>query len=232
MDLERLVSQPGARDLVLDACYTTFLVGIWYFSNFRFGFGLKRTSYRFQDAELFIFLLWMLFFSGWLVATACRLIWSYFAGGGGGGGGGEHGEAAEEADTPRSEANGQGAGLKSREESGQLLVVMHVLGMGFTCMAFITGSVPVVQVGGRRDSTCRQLVCATAAPQAHRSLCGRPLVQVFKGLAPIFTTLFSLCYLNAVLPYSAVTAVGEGGTRGRASLSQQSLTWRPAAAAL
>lgn len=199
MDLERLSSLPGARSQVVDACYTTFLVGIWYFSNFRFGFGLKRTSYRFQDAELFVFLLWVLFFSGWLVATACKLIWSYFAGGGGEG---------EEADTPRSQANEQ----TSREESGQLLVVMHVLGMGFTCMAFITGSVPVVQVGGAGGGGGGP----AAAPQPDSQEVPPPpgLAQVFKGLAPIFTTLFSLCYLNAVLPYSAVSAVREGGCVG------------------
>ena len=36
-------------------------------------------------------------------------------------------------------------------------------------------------------------------------------LQVFKSLAPIFTTVLSMCYLNAVFPYSAVAAVRGAG---------------------
>jgi hypothetical protein len=38
---------------------------------------------------------------------------------------------------------------------------------------------------------------------------------VYKSLAPVFTTLFSLCYLDAVLPYSAIYAVSRQERRGR-----------------
>ncbi|EFN52306.1 hypothetical protein CHLNCDRAFT_139077 [Chlorella variabilis] len=160
---------------LLDLFWTVFLVGVWYFSNFQFGFGLKRTSNRFQNLELCVFLLWVLFTVGWAVSWAVRLAYTHVF-------------------TKKAECDGMGSPRRDEEAaikhhndhqldaeqaavaSNHLTTVaVHTLGMSFTCLAFIAGSVPVV--------------------------------QVFKSLAPIFTTIFSMCYLSAVFPYSAVAAV-------------------------
>lgn len=158
----------GTSNSVLGGSWTAVLIGIWYFSNFRFGFGLKRASSLFQAPERCAFLLWVLFAMGCAVAGVARLVYNRMSTTSGAAASQrKEGEAAKAHDDHEEAAAVAG--------DRALTMVTHTLGMCFTCLAFISGSVPVV--------------------------------QVFKSLAPIFTTIFSMCYLSAVFPYSAVAAV-------------------------
>jgi Trk-type K+ transport system membrane component len=126
---------------MLQSSWTAVLIGIWYFSNFRFGFGLKRHSNLYQDPERCAFLLWVLFAIGWAMAAAARLVFNRMST--------TSGVAASQ--------RKEGEAAKAHDEHEEaaavagdraLTMVMHTLGMSFTCLAFISGSVPVVQVSG------------------------------------------------------------------------------------
>ena len=227
---------------LLDLSWTVFLVGVWYFSNFQFGFGLKRTSNRFQNLELCVFLLWVLFTVGWAVSWAVRLAYTHVF-------------------TKKAECDGMGSPRRDEEAaikhhndhqldaeqaavaSNHLTTVaVHTLGMSFTCLAFIAGSVPVVQVSrltplpgcifGMIVQAHRAWLLMAAAWCLLLATCSvagylRCWVQVFKSLAPIFTTIFSMCYLSAVFPYSAVAAVRWAGAQLAVSIAWpgESMVW-------
>jgi hypothetical protein len=138
-------TQVHARTSLVDVSWTTFLVGIWYFSNFQFGFGLKRASRQFQDPELTVFLLWVLFAVGWAVAAAARLVYLQFF-------------ARKQEIVVAIPGKDEEAAVAKRHDANEadeeaavasnyaLTLVTNTLGMSFTCLAFIAGSVPVVQV--------------------------------------------------------------------------------------
>jgi hypothetical protein len=123
-------------------------VGVWYFSNFQFGFGLKRAAAQFQELELCIFLLWLLFATGWVAALVVRLLYVRL-------------HARKPEVSTGSLKRDVESGSKDRAAEAQagaqqegswvsadqvLIVLVHTLGTSFTCLAFIAGSVPVVQV--------------------------------------------------------------------------------------
>lgn len=199
-------AQVQARASLVDVSWTTVLVGIWYFSNFQFGFGLKRASRQFQDPERSVFLLWVLFAVGWAVAAAARLVYLHFFT--------KKPEAAAAVPAKDEEAAvAKRHDVHEPEEEAAavstyaLTVATHTLGMSFTCLAFIAGSVPVVQVRQPQPFAVAPRCCGQQSCHRHCMLIS---VQVFKSLAPIFTTIFSMCYLSAVFPYSAVAAVRTG----------------------
>ena len=136
------VLHPKACSSLLDLSWTAVLVGVWYFSNFQFGFGLKRTSKRFQNPELCVFLLWVLFTVGWAVAAAVRLVYKQLVTRRADGAASPRKAADDLADSQRQACDDEAAVAGNH----LMTVVAHTLGMSFTCLAFIAGSVPVVQV--------------------------------------------------------------------------------------
>jgi hypothetical protein len=170
-------------------------VTIWYAGNFKFGFLLNSSREQLSQLPAFLAAIWIILMVGtvlpWAALSATLAMQRFET---------QRFEHAPELGKPLD-------GTIARPVPN-LIVFCHLLGVAFTCFAFIVGSVSSVQVG-----TCHFTPLA-ADGRAILDVFGCSLpramlahVQVFKSLAPIFSALLSLAYLDSAFPKQAILPV-------------------------
>lgn len=110
-------------------------VAVWFYGNFKFGFLLESNSTAFMNLSDFLYLIWIILLLGTLVpftVSFCARV--------------ALGIDLRSNLQTWSVRGGQEEKNSTANSSKTLVTLCHLLGMSFTCYAFILGSVSSVQV--------------------------------------------------------------------------------------
>ena len=126
------------------------LICIWYYGNLQFGFVLHANRQSFTCSSQFLALLWITLFVGTTVSYIVAIIIGAVL------------RRAASLATPRPPTSSEhdGPGDELFIHANVMVVLCHLLGFAFTCLAFILGTVQSVQVKCKLAKGLLIYVCA------------------------------------------------------------------------
>jgi hypothetical protein len=173
--------------------FISFLVIVWFYANGQYGFNLKSSAKLFREPENFLYLLWVMFLVSWTLPLGTAVVLSVsriFAE--------ERGKEEdvegpiENRDTnfvlwPWPDIISERGPPPLRNGIYIILLASHWVGISFTALAFVVGSISTVQV---LKSFAPLFTAVSTMCYLNATLPRKAIVAVSDEMLPFFPVLF------------------------------------------